>query len=42
MNGTKKGSYGDLIKKRRVLLKVDVCTTAKHKVILSWPYLHFY
>ena len=35
MNGTKKGSHADLIKKKRVLLKVDVCTTTKHKVILS-------
>ena len=35
---TKKASHTDVIKKTSLLvLIIDACTTAKHKIILSWP-----
>ena len=39
MHDAKKAPYADLIKKKawRVVLKIDVCTAAKDKTILSWP-----
>ena len=42
MNDTKKPSHVDLIKKDLALcVKIDACTAAKQKIILSWPYWQF-